>query len=60
MRCTARHLTSTCASTGLHACTDCAEEIDAPDRTAQGTGEGGISDYQDLGLEVDNDDPTDS
>ncbi len=36
-----------------------AEEIHAPDRAAQGTGEGSISDYQDLGLEVDDDDPTD-
>ncbi len=31
-----------------------------PDRTAQNTGEGGNSEYQDLGLEVDDDDPTDS
>jgi hypothetical protein len=30
-----------------------------PDRAAQGTGERGNSDYQDLGLEVDDDDPTD-
>jgi hypothetical protein len=30
-----------------------AEEIHAPDRAAQHTGEGGNSDYQDLGLEVD-------
>jgi hypothetical protein len=30
-----------------------AEEIHAPDRAAQDTGEGGNSDYQDLGLEVD-------
>ncbi len=37
-----------------------AEEIHAPDRAAQGTGEGGKSDYQDLGLEVGDDDPTDS
>jgi hypothetical protein len=37
-----------------------AEEIHAPDRAAQGTGERGKSDYQDLGLEVDDDDPTDS
>jgi hypothetical protein len=37
-----------------------AEEIHAPDRAAQGTGEGGNSDYQDLGLEVEDDDPTDS
>jgi hypothetical protein len=38
-----------------------AEEIHAPDHTAQGTGEGGDCDYQDLlGLEVDEDDPTDS
>ncbi len=37
-----------------------AEEIHAPDRAAQDTGEGGNSDYQDLGLEVDDDDPTDS
>ncbi len=29
-------------------------------RAAQDTGEGGNSDYQDLGLEVDDDDPTDS
>jgi hypothetical protein len=36
-----------------------AEEIHAPDRAAQGTGEGGNSDYQDLGLEVDDDDLTD-
>jgi hypothetical protein len=35
-----------------------AEEIHAPDRAAQGTGEGGKSEYQDLGLEVDDDDPT--
>ncbi len=35
-----------------------AEEIHAPDRAAQDTGEG--SDYLDLGLEVDDDDPTDS
>jgi hypothetical protein len=34
MRCTARHLTGTGASTGLHAY----EEIPAPDRAAQGTG----------------------
>jgi hypothetical protein len=34
-----------------------AKEIRAPDRAAQGTGEGGNSDYQDLGREVD-DDPT--
>jgi hypothetical protein len=36
--------------------------IHAPDRAAQGTGEGGNSDYQDLGLlaEVDEDDPTDT
>ncbi len=32
----------------------------APDRAAQGTGEGGNSDYQDLGLGVDADDPTDT
>ncbi len=32
-----------------------AEEIHAPDRAAQDTGEGG-----NLGLEVDDDDPTDS
>ena len=37
-----------------------AEEIHAPDRAAQDTGEGGNSEYQDLGLEVDDDDPTDS
>jgi hypothetical protein len=40
-----------------------AEEIHAPDRAAQGTGKGAIcsnSDQQDLGLEVDDDDPTDS
>ncbi len=37
-----------------------AEETHAPDRAAQDTGEGGNSDYQDLGLEVDDDDPTDS
>ncbi len=36
-----------------------AEEIHTPDRAAQDTGEGGNSDYQDLGLEVDDDDPTD-
>ena len=36
-----------------------AEEIHAPDRAAQDTGEGGNSEYQDLGLEVDDDDPTD-
>jgi hypothetical protein len=38
-----------------------AEEIHAPDRAAQdtSTGAGGTSDYQDLGLEVDDDDPTD-
>ncbi len=35
-----------------------AEEIHAPDRAAQ-VGEGGNSEYQDLGLEVDDDDPTD-
>ncbi len=58
-RCTARHLTGTGASTGQHACT-IAEEIHAPDRAAQGTaGEGGNI-AQDLGLEVDEDDPTDS
>ena len=34
-------------------------EIHAPDRAAQDTGEGGNSDYQDLGLEVYDDDPTD-
>jgi hypothetical protein len=33
--------------------------IHAPDRAAQGTREGGNSDYQDLGLEVDDADPTD-
>ncbi len=51
------------ASAGPHACTDSeqiAEEIHAPDRAAQDTGEGGNNDYQDLGLEVDDDDPTDS
>ncbi len=33
----------------------------APDRAAQDTEEGGNSEYQDLGLEVDDDDdPTDS
>jgi hypothetical protein len=37
-----------------------AEEIHAPDRAAQDTGEGGNSDYQDPGLEVDDNDPTDS
>ncbi len=37
-----------------------AEEIHAPDRAAQDTGEGGNSEYQDLGLEVDGGDPTDS
>jgi hypothetical protein len=37
-----------------------AEEIHAPDRAAQDTGEGGNSEYQGLGLEVDDDDPTDS
>jgi hypothetical protein len=37
-----------------------AEEIHAPDRAAQDTGEGGNSEYQDLGLEVDDDDSTDS
>jgi hypothetical protein len=37
-----------------------AEEIHAPDRAAQGTGEGGNSDYHDVGLEVDDDDPTDT
>ena len=37
-----------------------AEEIHAPDRAAQDTGEGGNSEYQHLGLEVDDDDPTDS
>jgi hypothetical protein len=37
-----------------------AEEVHAPDRAAQDTGECGNSDYQDLGLEVDDDDPTDS
>ena len=38
-----------------------AEEIHAPDRAAQDTEEGGNSEYQDLGLEVDDDDdPTDS
>jgi hypothetical protein len=37
-----------------------AEEIHAPDRAAQDTGEGGNSEYQDLGLEIDDDDPTDS
>ncbi len=37
-----------------------AEEIHAPDRAAQDTGEGGNSDYQDPGLEVEDDDPTDS
>ncbi len=35
-----------------------AEELHASDRAAQGTGEGGNSEYQDLGLEVDDDDPT--
>ncbi len=34
-----------------------AEEIHAPDRAAQGTGEGGNGDYQDLGLAVDDNDP---
>jgi hypothetical protein len=34
-----------------------AEEIHAPDRAAQDTGEGGNSECQDLGLELD---PTDS
>jgi hypothetical protein len=58
-RCTARHLTGTGASTGLHA-QIADEDIHAPDRAAQGTGEGGNSDYQDLGLKVDDDDPTDS
>jgi hypothetical protein len=37
-----------------------AEEIHAPDRAAQGTGEAGSSDYQDLGLEVVDADPTDN
>jgi hypothetical protein len=39
-----------------------AEEIPAPGCAAEGTrtGEGGDSDYQDLGLEVDDADPTDS
>ncbi len=37
-----------------------AEQIHAPDRAAQGAGEGGNSDCQDLGLEVDDADPTDS
>ncbi len=37
-----------------------AEQIHAPDRAAQGTGDGGNSDYQDLGLQVDDNDPTDS
>ncbi len=37
-----------------------AEEIHAPDHAAQDTGEGGNSDYQDLGLEVDDADPSDS
>jgi hypothetical protein len=37
-----------------------AQEMQAPDRAAQDTGEGGNSDYQDLGLEVDDGDPTDS
>ena len=37
------------------------EEIHAPDRAAQDAEEGGNSEYQDLGLEVDDDDdPTDS
>jgi hypothetical protein len=36
------------------------EEIHTPDRAAQDTEEGGNSEYQDLGLEVDDDDPTDS
>jgi hypothetical protein len=53
-RCTARHLMGTGA--GLHAYI--AEEPHAPDRAVQGTGEGGNSDYQDLGLQVDEDDPT--
>jgi hypothetical protein len=34
-----------------------AEEIHAPDRAAQGTVEGGKSDFQDLGLEVDDVEP---
>ena len=34
-----------------------AEEIHAPDRAAQN---GGNSEYQDLGLDVDDEDPTDS
>ncbi len=46
-------------ATCLHAA-HTAEEIHAPDRAAQGTGAGGNSDSQDLGLEVDADDPTDS
>ncbi len=37
-----------------------AEEIHAPYRAAQDTGEGGNSEYQDLGLEVDEEDPTDT
>ncbi len=37
-----------------------AGEIHAPDRVAQGPGEWGDGDYQDLGLAVDNDDPTES
>jgi hypothetical protein len=36
-----------------------AEQIHAPDRAAQDMGEGGNSEYQDPGLQVDDDDPTD-
>ncbi len=37
-----------------------AQIAEAPDRAAQDTREGGNSEYQDLSLEVDDDDPTDS
>jgi hypothetical protein len=52
--CTARHLTGTGASAGLprNMLAQIAEEIHAPDRAAQDTGEGGNSEYQDLGPEV--------
>ncbi len=57
--CTARHLTGTGAQQG-YMLAQIAEEIHAPDRAARNTGEGGNSDYQDLGLEVDDADPTDT
>jgi hypothetical protein len=57
--CIARHLTGTGGLPKVHACTDCRGDHE-PDRAAQDTGEGDNSDYEDLGLEVDDNDPTDS